>query len=447
MAQGTIIARSEHVLYLQRIIFGRTSIILFRLWPKPFKEFEEVKVFLVSLSLIIALFVSVIFLGVYWRSNSLLIETVKDQAASYFGLIERSRIWNTRYGSIFVEKKEGVETNRILRQLGIEPDVRCDDGRVFTMRNHAIMTKEISLLTGVNNGVKFHLRSLKPLNPENAPDAFEREALEKFERGGKEAWMIDRSADPPIFRYMAPLYIEESCLYCHGHQGYRVGEVRGGIGVYIPLTELDRKMRSNRLVIVFLTVFTISLLLGILYFMIWKLVLRLNESRKQLRQMSVTDELTGLRNRRFIIERLEEEFQRARRLAKPMGLIMLDLDHFKQINDLYGHLFGDLVLKTVASRMRSSIREYDLLGRIGGEEFLIVSPDSDLQDTLGIAERIREIIKEEDIGNASHAVRVTVSAGVTQLGEQDPNIDILFSRADTALYTAKQEGRDRVIVL
>lgn len=405
------------------------------------------RVFLISLSLIIALFISVIFLGVYLRGNTLLLETVRDEAAAYFGLIVKTRLWNAKYGGVYVEKQGDVQSNQFLKDVGLEPDIKCENNKVLTMRNPALMTKEISQLTSAENGVKFHITSLKPLNPQNTPDLFEEESLKEFGRGIKEVWKVDRTTTPPLLRYMAPLYVDESCLVCHKSQGYKIGDVRGGISVNIPLGELDLKMKTNKVIITVLLIITIMILLLILYFMVWKLVSRLQESQKQLKQLSVTDELTGLRNRRYIMERLEDEFQRARRTGNPMGLIMLDLDFFKQINDMHGHQFGDLVLKAVASRMRSSIREYDLLGRIGGEEFFIVSPEAEVEETLGIAERIREFVRGEAISDGKREVNITISAGVTMLKEHDRDIDVLFSRADSALYSAKQQGRDRVVVL
>jgi len=418
-----------------------------RLLLQPFKDFGEVKVFLISLSLIIALFISVIFLGVYLRSNTLLLETVKEEATSYFGLIVQTRLWNARYGGVYVEKKGDVQSNQFLKEVGVEPDIKCENNRVLTMRNPALMMKEISQLTGAENGVRFHITSRQAVNPQNAPDPFEQDSLKEFERGIKEVWKVDRTTTPPLFRYMAPLYVDESCLVCHKNQGYKTGDIRGGISVNIPMGELDRKMKTNKVIITVLLVITVLILLFILYFMVWKLVSRLQESQEQLKQISITDELTGLRNRRYIMERLEDEFQRARRSGKPMGLIMLDLDYFKQINDMHGHQFGDVVLKAVASRMRSSIREYDLLGRVGGEEFFIVSPEAEVEETLGIAERIRELVRGEAISDGKREVNITISAGVTMLKEHDRDIDVLFSRADSALYSAKQQGRDRVVVL
>ncbi len=177
------------------------------------------------------------------------------------------------------------------------------------------------------------------------------------------------------------------------------------------------------------------------------LVKKLNETQMHLKLMSITDELTGLRNRRYIMERLEEEFQRARRSGRPLSLMMLDIDHFKQVNDTNGHLFGDIVLRVVSMRIKSHLRRHDLVGRVGGEEFLVVSPDSALDDTIMVAERIRNVVNGESICDGVREVSVALSAGVTTMRENDTSADILFSRADTALYKAKEEGRNRVVAL
>lgn len=178
-----------------------------------------------------------------------------------------------------------------------------------------------------------------------------------------------------------------------------------------------------------------------------KLVKRLNEAQTHLKHVAITDDLTGLRNRRYIIERLGEEFQRAKRTGDPLSLIMLDIDHFKQINDAHGHLFGDVVLRVIAARIRLILRMHDIVGRVGGEEFLVICPESSLEDTGIVAERIRRIINEEMIGDGIMELRVALSAGVTSLQENDVSLEKLFSRADRALYKAKEEGRNRVVAL
>jgi len=127
--------------------------------------------------------------------------------------------------------------------------------------------------------------------------------------------------------------------------------------------------------------------------------------------------------------------------------MMLDIDHFKQVNDTNGHLFGDIVLRVVSMRIKAHLRRHDLVGRVGGEEFLVVSPDSALDDTIMVAERIRKVVNDEAICDAVREVSVALSAGVTMMRENDTSVDILISRADTALYKAKEEGRNRVVSL
>lgn len=177
------------------------------------------------------------------------------------------------------------------------------------------------------------------------------------------------------------------------------------------------------------------------------LVKKLNEAQVRLKQMAITDDLTGLRNRRYIMERLEEEFQRAKRSGRPLSLVMLDIDHFKDINDTHGHLFGDTVLKIIASRIRDCLRRNDIVGRVGGEEFLVISPDSGVEEAVLVAERIRRVVHSKAIGDGDIEVSVTLSAGVATAGREDRSADRVFSRADTALYKAKQEGRNRVKVI
>lgn len=162
---------------------------------------------------------------------------------------------------------------------------------------------------------------------------------------------------------------------------------------------------------------------------------------------AAVDGLTRVYNRRYFSLWFENELRRAKNYSQPLSLLILDIDHFKKVNDSFGHAFGDLVLKAVAREMKASLRTYDLLGRIGGEEFLIASPGSTLDDAAGLAERIRERIRGRSIADPSHEVKVTVSAGVTSLGEQDATADTLLARADDALYMAKQQGRDRVAAL
>ena len=414
-------------------------------WPKPFQYFKDVRIFLITVSVVVATFMTGTYLLRYLTVNDLLIGTVRHEATSYAQLIVLTRHWNARYGGVYVEKKTGVESNPYLKELGVNPDVRTTDGRVLTLRNPAIMTREISELAHKENTVGFHMVSVKSLNPENQPDDFERKALERFDQGEREHWQLDRSSDKPVFRYVLSLVVEEACLSCHRQQGYKRGDIRGGVSVTIPAEGLVAQMRTNRNQIVIDVIITIGILLAIIYFLAWKLVGRLDETQKRLKHIAVTDELTGLKNRRHIMDQMNKEYQRAVRTGGTLSLIILDIDNFKKVNDSLGHAFGDRVLRAVAQEMQGGLRSYDLLGRIGGEEFLIASPGSTLDDAAGLAERIRQKIKGRTISDRTTEIAVTVSAGVTSLSEQDATADAMLQRADDALYLAKQQGRDRVV--
>jgi diguanylate cyclase (GGDEF)-like protein len=147
-----------------------------------------------------------------------------------------------------------------------------------------------------------------------------------------------------------------------------------------------------------------------------------------------------LYNRRHIFARFHEEFEKTTRLGKSLSCIIADIDHFKTVNDQYGHLTGDSVLKEVAHRIRQSIRVYDILGRYGGEEFLIILPETDIEQAWHFAERTRMQVKESPIMDNV----ITISLGVTCLQEGDQTIDDMIKRADDVLYKAKNAGRDRV---
>lgn len=169
----------------------------------------------------------------------------------------------------------------------------------------------------------------------------------------------------------------------------------------------------------------------------------LEKKIKEIEYLSMTDTLTGVSNRRSFEEKLETEVSRAKRYSHPLSFALCDIDFFKKINDLYGHAKGDIILKSLAFIIKSSLRESDFVARWGGEEFALLFPDTPLAEAAEICERLREGIKsfvcEGDI-------RITCSFGVSEY-DRDSNIDRLFIQTDDALYRAKKLGRDRVEVV
>ena len=172
---------------------------------------------------------------------------------------------------------------------------------------------------------------------------------------------------------------------------------------------------------------------------------QLTSAREALRVQATYDSLTDLLNRSAILDILRRELDRAKRQETSVGMAMVDLDHFKMVNDTYGHTAGDVVLREAATRMTSSVRSYDAVGRYGGEEFLIVLPECGEQGVLSVAERIRSCIYSKTVTIPEGIVPVTVSLGVTvaDLAAQ-MDMESLIQVADTALYKAKANGRNRV---
>jgi diguanylate cyclase (GGDEF)-like protein len=171
-----------------------------------------------------------------------------------------------------------------------------------------------------------------------------------------------------------------------------------------------------------------------------------HHTRLALEQQAQTDFLTGLANRRHLIHLADAELARAQRSGRPFSLLMLDVDHFKAVNDTHGHEVGDLVLQTVAATARETLRSIDTVGRLGGEEFAIVLPECDTAGALETAERLRVAVARAATSTSGREIRVTISVGVASVAEGLAGIDALFTRADRALYEAKRGGRNRVCV-
>ncbi len=168
------------------------------------------------------------------------------------------------------------------------------------------------------------------------------------------------------------------------------------------------------------------------------------KAEQKLIELASTDQLTELRNRASFDLEIEKEFDRARRYERPMSLIMFDLDHFKVVNDTYGHQAGDQVLREIGKLVTKNARANDIAARYGGEEFAIILPETNLENAVVIAQRLRRAIMEHTFNAHAKGITVTASIGVTSVDKESPSSDDMIHLADQALYAAKRGGRNQV---
>ena len=176
------------------------------------------------------------------------------------------------------------------------------------------------------------------------------------------------------------------------------------------------------------------------------MVVALDAAQTELQQLAATDALTGLANRRKFFEVAEAELQRSLRYGYFLSVMMVDIDYFKKVNDTYGHQVGDLVLQAVAAALNGQVRDTDLVGRIGGEEFCILLPDTPLKAALTVGRRLLDATRKLRIPVPDYELEVTVSIGLTDWTRGDKEIATIMERADIALYQAKMSGRNRLEV-
>ena len=176
------------------------------------------------------------------------------------------------------------------------------------------------------------------------------------------------------------------------------------------------------------------------------MIAEIRERDSRLSRLATTDPLTGIANRRHAMEVMQAMVTRARRKQEPFGLVMFDIDHFKSVNDQFGHPVGDLVLKAVAATLTRAAREIDLVARIGGEEFLVLCDNSELNATHHIAERMRAAIEQTEVSSCNGTpLKVTASAGVYASVPESEDFEVSLSRVDAALYQAKETGRNKIV--
>jgi len=220
--------------------------------------------------------------------------------------------------------------------------------------------------------------------------------------------------------------------------------ILGSFEVYINITGYREQIRHGVVLVTSLLVLVLGAVFGFSYLLIRGGIGQLKESQARLELAGTSDPLTRIHNRSYLMKRGEEEFERVRRNARPLGCIIIDLDHFKMVNDSRGHAAGDSVLIAVAESLRKIVRPYDVVGRYSGEEFLVLLPDSTFEQNVVVANRICELIRETPFELEGGLHSVTVSLGVACFTKADRSLGDLIKRADEGLNKAKADGGNRV---
>lgn len=397
-------------------------------------------------------------------------EMARQRGEVAFHLVQTLRYWNAQHGGVYAPLTESTPENPYLQVP--EKTITSPSGLELTKLNPAYMTRQVAeLLRG--SSLEINLTSDRLMNPKNLPDEWERRALEQLQKQRLKEY-VEVVGDH--FRYMAPLYMEQGCMACHAHMGYQQGDFRGGLSVTFPVSyvkrltnDLHRESRLTHLLAFLLLAITGSVtiygLQRLLKFLqlersqresiieertasLHQEINRHRESQERLRFLAHHDELTGVANRRRILQELQrlmllQELHPDRHLT----VLMLDIDHFKRVNDTYGHDAGDTVLKGFVQTLQHELRRDDLLGRYGGEEFLILLPDTEVNQAWQVAERLRRAVAAATYQHDEIKLQITTSLGIALYAITD-NIsqEELISRADTALYQAKREGRNRCVI-
>jgi len=411
------------------------------------RNFNPTRRFIVEIIVLVAVTVAVAMAGVYARTSSLITDSALSTARSYADLVTATRSWNESHGGVWVLKGSEAVTDPYLLGLGVSADATTTDGRALTLRSADLMAAEISAIEKRSNGTYFRLTSLRPINPNDAPDTWEAAALRAFEGGATERSEMTRLSGVAVLRYARPLVTDASCLPCHARQGYKVGDVRGAVSIVVPEATLAGQAALNAGIIGFAGLAVTLILLAVTLTLVRRLRDQLDRAQAALVEAATVDVLTGIATRRQAMIGLQAEIDRAARTQEPVAVIMIDIDHFKDVNDTLGHAAGDSVLAHVARRIGDTLRPYDVFGRIGGEEFLIVAPGTGLEEAIAIAERARAAVSTAPIATDMDSVSTTVSLGVTLLHPDEPEaLDRAMARADQALYDAKANGRNRTSV-
>jgi len=398
----------------------------------------------------VALWTLALAVSLFWNLKNAERQTL-DMAYAEAGAVRDKdmafRRWAMRHGGVYVPATDKEAPSPHLSHVP-RRDLHTTDGQTLTLRAPAIMVREMMDDYAGTRGIRGRITGLRYLNPANAPDAWEKVQLEAFTRGEKtEVWEVADIEGKPHLRYLRAWNMEPVCVECHAILGYKNGDMRGATGVNLPLAPYYERLVTLRtnLIATHGTIWLLGLV-GIGW------AGREMRERRRERQraeenlwfLAHQDSLTGLYNRHSLEDRLGQALATAQREKAPLAVMFIDLDRFKRINDSLGHSVGDALLVQVARRLLALTRQSDIVARLGGDEFVVaLTGIGAVSDAMAVAGKILHALERPYTidGNVLHS---TASIGVTLYPDDGASIGELMRNADTAMYHAKDGGRNAV---
>ncbi|HYH20570.1 MAG TPA: diguanylate cyclase [Azospirillum sp.] len=355
-----------------------------------------------------------------------------------------------------------LETSRRGLQQIIESTDRLFELRSMRQFASGVLTQLTAFLGVPANGILCAQRGAPGAVHGNVAGRGSRDVVHVLAGAGRfsavtEGPIAERAIDPAVSAAVDETFRARRAIFAPDHttlyiRGPDAQEVAAWVQTNRPLTEVDRQLVevfASKIAISFANVCLYERLREaneMLEARVAERTRALEDANAKLELLATTDALTEVWNRRHFMELAANEVRRAQRYQRPLAVLLFDLDRFKTVNDTYGHAAGDETLRVVVARARQALRATDAIGRFGGEEFVVLLPETDLEQARVVAERMRQAIGGGPVTFDAERFPVTASIGVTVWREGEPSVEQALRRADSALYEAKQRGRDRIAV-
>lgn len=378
------------------------------------KKFILITVFMIIVSIII------IFILFYYRTDKIILNFAELKAKSIVTNINNVKNMVASTSGIYIKDKENN----------------------FIFKNPCNISKTLSTISFENNDYSFKVINC---SNNNCLDSFEKDAFRKIKLNNEPVFKVEKVNEKYFYRYITSIAYNKSCLNCHKKESQALKNQSDiALSLYIPINDINNSLIYNKFMFFLTVFFIISFLISLIIFNAVKFSKDLILAQKLLLELATTDGLTKLLNRTTGLDRLEEEISRHIRGKRCMSCMLLDIDNFKYINDTYGHQAGDIILVEFSAMLKDSTRKHDIISRYGGEEFLIILPDTDIEGAKKLAEKIRSKTESLIFNYKKISINITTSIGLSHLGDGN-DLDVLINIADNCLYSAKNSGRNKTV--